>query len=111
MKPIPMIGLLKYLLLTILFLILTGISIRAFPLKPANLHRLTQSTKNFKWLFAIAIIISIAAKLGLFDIASNKPVQVTFIQISILVALAVFCFWSDSVLKNEQLSIEESEEI
>lgn len=110
LKPIPMIGLLKYLLLLVLFLILSKNACMALTLNAKHLHHLAVSTRNFKWLFAIAILISLLAWLGVFNTTLNKPVKVTTLQMVILIALAIFCFWSDSLLKPEKLLTEEPEE-
>ena len=107
LHPIPMIGLLKYSLLCVLFLILSWDTIKAMTLKPASVHQLGRSTKNFKWLFTIAVIISTGARLGLFNATAGKTIEVSLTQIGILAVLALFCFWSDIVLKEEELPQDE----
>ncbi|HEY0175527.1 MAG TPA: hypothetical protein VGC08_04055 [Pedobacter sp.] len=102
LTPIPLIGLLKYSLLCVLFLILARDALKAFTLKPEYTRQLGKSTRNFKWLFTIAILIAIAARLGFFNTATGKPVQVTFLQIGALAVLTLFCFWSDFILKEEE---------
>ena len=98
LKPIPLIGLLKYLLLCVLFLILAFNSIKAITLLPQHTDRFYRSTTNFKWLFLIALIISVLTKLGLFNTALHKQVAVTGLQTGILLILGIFCFWSDIFL-------------
>jgi hypothetical protein len=102
LKPIPLIGLLKYLLLSVLFLILSRNAIKAFTLLPQHIGRFYRSTTNFKWLFLIAVIISVLAKLGLFDTALHRQVAVTNLQIGILLSLGIFCFRSDALLAKVQ---------
>jgi len=102
--PIPLIELLKYLLLCVLFLILIKNTLKAFTLKPAALSRLAASTVNFKWLFTLAVLLAVAAKLGLFSIAGQKAAEVNLLQIGILTLIAVFCFWGDKVLRKETAS-------
>ncbi|MBB5636222.1 magnesium-transporting ATPase (P-type) [Pedobacter cryoconitis] len=107
--PIPMLGFLKYILLSILFLVLLVTALRALTLKPMHLSRLTSATGNFKWLFTLAVMICIAAKAGLFDLSRNHPVEISYIQIVVLTVIAVFCYWSDQMLKGEETFIEENE--
>lgn len=109
LKPIILIGLLKYLLLCILFTILIANTVKTISLKPKSLYHLAQSTKNFKWLFCIALLISVAAKSGLFNTAVEKPIVVTWIQIGVLTGLSIFCFWSDVLLQKEKTAFEEEE--
>lgn len=97
-QPIPLIGLLKYLLLCVLFLVLSIDALKAFGLRPHRLLRLARGTTNFKWLFTIATVICLAAKAGLFDNVSGKKIELSFVQIGILILLTIFCFWSDSLL-------------
>lgn len=111
LKPIPMLGLLKYILLCILFLVLLINAIRAVTLNPAQLSRLSSSTGNFKWLFTLAVILCIAAKAGLFNLSSTHPVEISYIQIGVLTIIAIFCYWSDNLLKREEPIIEENEEM
>lgn len=111
MKPIPMLGLLKYILLCILFLVLLINALRAITLNSAHLSRLSSSTGNFKWLFTLAVVLCIAAKAGLFDLSRAHPVEISYIQIGILTVIAVFCYWSDHLLKREKTIIEENEEM
>lgn len=107
-KPIILISLLKYLLLCVLFVVLIINTIKALSLKDAPLYRLTESTKNFKWLFCIAVVISVAAKGGLFNLAVKNPVMVSWMQIGLLTGLASFCFWADAALqKHATLQLEE----
>lgn len=110
LKPIPMLGLLKYILLCILFLVLLINALRAITLKSVHLSRLTSSTGNFKWLFTLAVVLCIAAKAGLFNLNTRHPVEISYIQIGVLTAIAVFCYWSDNLLKGEESLIEENEE-
>jgi|GEM_PF-3580902 len=100
LTPIPLIGLLKYLLLCVLFMILTYHSIKSFSLLPHHITALYRSTTNFRWLFLIALIIAVAAKLGLFDTALQKQSAVTNLQIIILLISGIFCFWSDRILND-----------
>lgn len=111
LKPVPMLGLLKYILLCILFLVLLINALRAITLNSAHLGRLSSSTGNFKWLFTLAVILCIAAKAGLFDLSRAHPVEVSYIQIGVLSVIAVFCYWSDHLLKAEETIIEENEDI
>lgn len=110
LKPIPMLGLLKYILLCTLFLVLLINALRAITLKPAHLNRLSSSTGNFKWLFTLAVVLCIAAKAGLFDLSRAHPVEISYLQIGVLTVIAVFCYWSDGLLKGEETFMEESEE-
>ena len=110
-KPILLIGLLKYLLLCILFIILGINAVKAFSLETKAVGKLSESTKNFKWLFFIAIIIVLFAKSGLFDSTAQKPLQVSWIQTGILIALALFCFRSDQLLQQQKPAAEEDKEI
>jgi hypothetical protein len=106
LKPIPMIGLLKYLLLCVLFIVLAINSIKAIGLKPQQISRLYKSTTNFKWLFTIAVLISLTAKLGFF----NTPLQkqaVTYLQIGLLLVTAAFCFWSDVLLSKQDIPADD----
>lgn len=98
LNPIPLIGLLKYLLLCILFLILLINAARALTLKPQHLDRLAVSTRNFKWLFAITVLLCITAWLGLFNGNHTQPIVITPMQIIVLIILSLFCFWSDAFL-------------
>ncbi|RAJ28609.1 hypothetical protein [Pedobacter cryoconitis] len=107
LKPIPMLGLLKYILLCILFLVLLVNALRAITLNSAHLSRLSSSTGNFKWLFTLAVVLCIAAKAGLFDLSRAHPVEISYIQIGILTVVAVFCYWSGGLLKGEELKEEE----
>ncbi|MET1057043.1 MAG: hypothetical protein ABWY16_17160 [Pedobacter sp.] len=102
LKPIPLIGLLKYLLLCVLFVILLVNCFKALSLKPQHLARFYQSTTNFRWLFMISLLISAAAKLSLFDTALHKQVAVSYLHIGILMVLGIFCFWSDGLLKKTE---------
>jgi len=108
LKPIPLIGLLKYLLLCVLFVILLTNVLKAVTLKADHLKRLQVSTKNFKWLFAIASVICMAAWLGLFNITSKTEIVIIPEQLAVLIALAIFCFWSDSVLQAVKTSAADS---
>jgi len=99
--PILLIGLLKYILLCILFLVLLINTAKAFTLKPEAVIRLTRSTANFKWLFLIALMITVAARLGLFSVTNHRPIEANFLQIGSLTAIAIFCFWSDRILSKE----------
>jgi len=104
--PILLIGLLKYILLCILFLVLLVNTAKAFTLKSEALTRLTRSTANFKWLFLIALMITVAARLGLFSITGHRPIEANFLQIGLLTAIAIFCFWSDHILSKEAVPPE-----
>jgi hypothetical protein len=108
LSPIPMLGFLKYILLCILFLVLLINALKALTLKPAHLSRLTSSTGNFKWLFTLAVALCIAAKAGLFNLNKVHPAEVSYIQIGVLTVIAVFCYWSDNLLKREETIIEEN---
>lgn len=110
LKPVPMLGLLKYILLCILFLVLLINALRAITLNSAHLSRLSSSTGNFKWLFTLAVVLCIAAKAGLFDLSRAHPVEISYIQIGVLTLIAVFCYWSDGLLKGEEATMEEIEE-
>jgi hypothetical protein len=99
LKPIPLIGLLKYSLLCVLFLVLLVNAIKALTLKPAHIYRLSVSTKNFKWLFAIAALLCAAAWMGLFNLNRQTEIAISAVQIIALVLLSAFCFWSNSVLR------------
>jgi len=103
LNPIPLIGLLKYTLLCILFVVLIINTLRALTLKPELVSRLSVSTGNFKWLFAIAALLCIAAWLGLFNLTSKSEVVITPAQIASLVLLSGFCFWSDNILKAQTI--------
>lgn len=110
-KPILLIGLLKYLLLCILFVILGINALKALSLQNKAVWKLAESTKNFKWLFTIAIVIVLFAKLGLFNGAKTQVVQVTWLQVLILFTLGLFCFWSDHLLQQQEPPTEGKEEI
>ncbi len=110
LKPIPLGGLLKYILLCFLFLILLLNAVRALTLKTWHLSRLAGITKNFKWLFTLSVMICIAAKAGLFSLNRDHPVEVTYIQIVILTIIAAFCYWSDNLLREEGLLVDEEPE-
>ena len=105
-----MLGLLKYILLCILFLVLLMNALRAITLHPAYLTRLSSSTGNFKWLFTLAVVLCIAAKAGLFDLSKAHPVEISYIQIGVLTVIAIFCYWSDGMLKGEETAIAKNEE-
>jgi hypothetical protein len=106
-KPIILIGLLKYLLLCVLFTVLVINTIKAFSLKDTAIYRVAVSTKNFKWLFCIAIVISVAAKAGLFNLALKQPVMISWVQIALLSGLAIFCFWADTILQKQMSLADE----
>ena len=108
LNPIPLTGLLKYLLLCVLFFILLINAMGALTLKPQRLDRLAASARNFKWLFAIAVLLCVAAWLGLFNGDHTQPIVVTPLQVAILIILALFCFWSDSVLNTRETGPEEN---
>ncbi|KIO76680.1 hypothetical protein TH53_13460 [Pedobacter lusitanus] len=110
LKPIPMVSFLKYILLCILFLVLLITALRALTLKHLHLSRLTSSTRNFKWLFTLAVMICIAAKAGLFDLNKGHPVEISYIQIAVLTVIALFCFRSDQLLTAEENIPEENQE-
>lgn len=109
LKPIPLIGLLKYLLLCVLFLILGFNTIKVFALYPRSVTRFYHSTTNFKWLFTIAVVISVLAKLGIFDTALHKQRAVGDMQMMILFLLGIFCFWSDGILKKAVIISEQQD--
>lgn len=111
LKPVPMLGLLKYILLCILFLVLLINALRAITLNSAHLSRLSSSTANFKWLFTLAVILCLAAKAGLFDLSRAHPVEISYIQIGVLTVIAIFCYWSDHLLKGEETIIEADEDV
>ena len=98
LQPIPLIGLLKYLLLCVLFIILGFNALKAISLSPKHMVKLYRGTTNFKWLFMIATGISLLAKLGFFDTAVLKHAEVTNLQIGILLLMGIFCFWTDALL-------------
>lgn len=98
LKPVPMIGLLKYLLLCVLFIILGLNTLKVFSLSPQSITRFYRSTTNFKWLFSIAFGISVLAKMGIFNSALHQQAEVTDIQIAVLLLLGIFCFRSDRLL-------------
>lgn len=98
LQPIPMIKLLQYLLLCVLFFILIVNTTRAFSLKPADILRFSNSVNNFKWLFLLTALLSIAAFFGMFNTTGQAPVAISQWQIAIVLILCGFCFWS-----NEQL--------
>lgn len=108
-KPMAAIGLAKYILLCVLFAVLSITAMKAFTLKAANLHRLTSGTKNFKWLFIIAVVLTVLARFGIFDLGKGAQVKVSYLQISVLMILATFCFWSDKLLQGEQELEDETE--
>ena len=110
LEPIPMLGFLKYILLSILFLVLLITALKALTLKSKHLSRLMSSTGNFKWLFTLAVVLCIAAKAGLFNLNSAHPVEISYLQIGILTVIAIFCYWSDNLLKGEETIIEDNEE-
>ena len=110
LEPIPMLGFLKYILLCVLFLVLLITALKALTLKPVHLSRLTRSTGNFKWLFMLAVVLCLAAKAGLFNLPAAHPVEISYIQIGVLTVIAVFCYWSDNMLKGEETIIVEIEE-
>ncbi|MGY0040451.1 hypothetical protein [Pedobacter sp. NJ-S-72] len=110
LEPIPMLGFLKYILLSILFLVLLITALKALTLKSKHLSRLTSSTGNFKWLFTLAVVLCIAAKAGLFNLNSAHPVEISYLQIGILTVIAMFCYWSDNLLKGEETIIEDNDE-
>lgn len=99
--PIVLITLLKYVLLCILFLVLIVNTLSAFTLKSAAIARLATGTTNFKWLFAIAVIIAAAARTGIFNMTKQQPATVSNLQIGILILMTLFCFWSDDILRIE----------
>lgn len=97
MLPIPMVGLLKYLLLCVLFVVLLINAVKALGLQFRHLQRLAESTVNMKWLFSLATVIAAAAKAGWFDQTANQKIEVTYLQLSLLILLTAFCFWSDRI--------------
>jgi hypothetical protein len=101
LKPIPVMRMLQYILLSILFFILLLNTIRAFSIRAADLLRLQTSTTNFRWLFLIAAILGIAAWLGLFNSIGKKPIEINLLQIAILMILSGFGFWSNNYLDKE----------
>jgi hypothetical protein len=107
-KPIVLIGLFKYILLCVLFLVLSFIGIKSMRLTAKHLQRLENSTKNFKWLFTIVLMLSLAVRAGLIKTGNDTPIEVTSSQIGLLALAALFCFWSDMVLRNSRQSPEDS---
>ena len=101
LKPIPMIGILKYTLLCVLFLVLTANAIKAITLKPHRLYSLMESTKNMKWLFTIAILLALTIKLGILAIPAKQTPVITYEQLCTLLLLAAFSFWSNAYLQQE----------
>lgn len=99
--PIVLISLLKYVLLSVLFLVLIVNTLKAFMLKPTALNRLATSTANFKWLFVIAVVIAAAARMGIFNMTKQQPATVSNLQLGILILVTLFCFWSDHLLQRE----------
>lgn len=98
MQPILMIRLLQYALLCILFIILSVNSVRALTLRLQDLTRLANSTRNFKWLFVMVTLLCAAAWLGIFNRAGEKKIEINAVQMSVLLSLVLFCFWSDHLL-------------
>lgn len=101
LKPIPIIGLSKYILLCILFTILSLNAARSLTLRKIHLKRFAVSTGNFKWLFAIGLVLALLAETGIFNLAGSMQVKVSYEQIGVLALLSVFCFWSDGLLRKE----------
>jgi len=108
-KPIPMIGLLKYTLLCVLFLILTANAFKAITLKPERLYSLMESTKNLKWLFTIAILLALIIKLGILDIPVKQTPVISYVQLCTLLLLAVFSFWSNAYLQKEEPKLDNNQ--
>ena len=109
LKPIPMIGLLKYTLLCVLFLVLTANAIKAITLKPHRLYSLMESTKNLKWLFTIAILLALIIKLGILDIPVRQTPAISYAQLCTLLLLAAFCFWSNAYLQKEESKLDSNQ--
>jgi len=107
-KPILLIGFLKYVLLCVLFFVLLIYAVKALTLNLAHLKRLRVSTGNFKWLFTIAILICIAAKIGWFSLKNNNNISISILEIAILIVMTIFCFWSDRVLIKQEIDFEEN---
>jgi hypothetical protein len=100
--PIPMMRMLQYILLSILFSILLVNTLRAFSLKAEDVLRLKTSTNNFKWLFLIAAVLATAGWFGLFNSAGKEPAHISVLQIALLITLCGFCFWSNDYLDKER---------
>ena len=99
LKPIPLISFLKHTLLCVLFLILIVNAAKSLTLKQQHLDRFRDSIKNLKWLFALALVISLFLKMGLGNPPSAAMAAIGNIQLGILFLLGVFCFWSDAELR------------
>jgi len=104
-----MIGLLKYTLLCVLFLVLAANAIKAITLKPQRLSSLMESTKNLKWLFTIALLLGLIIKLGLLNIPLKQTPTISYGQLSVLLLLAAFSFWSNAYLQKEEFNIDNNE--
>lgn len=98
-KPMAAIGLAKYVLLCILFAILSIHAIKALSLKNSAIKRFVGGIKNFKWLFTITSFIALLARFGIFDKSAGKQIEISCLQIGILLLLTLFCFWTERLLK------------
>lgn len=101
-KPIELINLLKYILLCFLFLILLVHSLRAMSLRPARVQRLADSTKNFKWLFTLTLVLVLLFRSGLIKTNNDEFIHVNNLQTSLIIITAFFCFWSDMALRKRE---------
>jgi len=97
-KPIELINLLKYILLFLLFLILLVQAFRAMSLRPARIRSLAGSTRNFKWLFTITLLLTLLFRFGLIKTVNGQFIEISNLQIGLVTTAALFCFWSDAIL-------------
>lgn len=102
LKPIPMMRMLQYILLSILFSILLINTLRAFTLRAEDVLRLKTSTNNFKWLFLIAAVLATAGWFGLFNSAGKESAHISLLQIALLITICGFCFWSNDYLDKKK---------
>lgn len=93
-KPVILIDLLKYMLLCVLFLVLFVNGIKALTLQDEHILKLASSVKNFKWLFVIALILSLTVKFGLIKGAGDSRIDISYLQIGLLITASVFSSWS-----------------
>lgn len=93
-KPVILIDLLKYMLLCVLFLVLFVNGIKALTLQDEHILKLASSVKNFKWLFVIALILSLTVKFGLIKGAGDSRIDISYLQIGLLITASVFSAWS-----------------
>ena len=93
-KPVILIDLLKYMLLCVLFMVLFINGIKALTLQDEHILKLASSVKNFKWLFVIALVLSLIVKFGLIKGSGDSRIDISYLQIGLLVTASVFCGWS-----------------